>query len=225
MCSLPVFILSYSFSQDKTILFWEPGFKNPQRGNPENGLQQTKTDARERRNEADMREIISFNDNWNFSKDGTHWEPVTLPHTWNAIDGMDGQGEYYRGVCRYEKSFATPPLRDGTRVFLEVLACSLSGTVIVNGRELCRHKGGYSSFVTDITEALCPSCSSTASPGQQDTDARKTNTLTILADNSPQSDVYPQMADFTFYGGLYRGVNLLILPETHFDVCFHGAPA
>ena len=171
-----------------------------------------------------MRKIISFNDNWNFSKDGTHWEPVTLPHTWNAIDGMDGQGEYYRGVCRYEKSFATPPLRDGTRVFLEVLACSLSGTVIVNGRELCPHKGGYSSFVTDITEALCPSCSSTASPGQQDTDARKTNTLTILADNSPQSDVYPQMADFTFYGGLYRGVNLLILPETHFDVCFHGAP-
>lgn len=171
-----------------------------------------------------MREIISFNDNWNFSKDGTHWEPVTLPHTWNAIDGMDGQGEYYRGVCRYEKSFATPPLRDGSRVFLEVLACSLSGTVIVNGRELCRHKGGYSSFVTDITEALCPSCSSTASPGQQDTDARKTNTLTILADNSPQSDVYPQMADFTFYGGLYRGVNLLILPETHFDVCFHGTP-
>lgn len=157
-----------------------------------------------------MRQIISFNNNWNFSKDGRNWEPVTLPHTWNAIDGMDGKGEYYRGVCRYRKEFPTPPTQDGAVIFLEILACSLSGTVLVNDQELACHEGGYSSFTVDITRSLRPS--------------PEINTVTILADNSPRDDIYPQMADFTFYGGLYRGVNLLILPETHFDVSFHGAP-
>lgn len=170
-----------------------------------------------------MREIISFNDNWSFSKDGEHWEPVTLPHTWNAVDGMDGNGEYYRGICRYQKIFPTPPLKDGARVYLEVLACSLSGTVLVNGREMGRHTGGYSSFTVDITDALFPGVCSTASRRKSTEGQESANTLTILADNSPRSDIYPQMADFTFYGGLYRGVNLLILPETHFDVSFHGA--
>lgn len=160
-----------------------------------------------------MREVISFNDNWSFSKDGEHWEAVTLPHTWNGVDGMDGKGDYYRGVCQYKKEFPTPALREGMRVFVEILACSLSGTVLVNGREAGRHAGGYSSFTVDITEALLPADG-----------AEALNTLTVLADNSPQSDVYPQMADFTFYGGLYRGVNLLFLPQVHFDVSFHGAP-
>ena len=157
-----------------------------------------------------MRKIISFNDNWSFSKDGRHWEPVTLPHTWNAMDGMDGKGEYYRGVCRYRKEFPTPPLPEGAAVFLEVLACSLSGTVLVNDEELACHEGGYSSFTVDITASLRPT--------------PEINTVTILADNSPSDHIYPQMADFTFYGGLYRGVNLLILPGTHFDVSFHGGP-
>lgn len=157
-----------------------------------------------------MREIISFNDNWSFSMDGRNRETVTLPHTWNAMDGMDGKGEYYRGICRYQKDFPTPSFKNGMRVFLEVLACSLSGTVLVNGEELACHEGGYSSFTVDITNALRP--------------AREINTVTILADNSSKSHVYPQMADFTFYGGLYRGVNLLILPKTHFDVSFHGGP-
>lgn len=160
------------------------------------------------RNEADMREIISFNDNWIFSRDGRNREPVTLPHTWNAADGMNGS-EYCRGVCRYQKDFPTPSLRDGMRVFLEILACSLSGTVLVNGEELACHEGGYSSFTVDITKALRP--------------AGAINTITILADNAPKNHIYPQMADFTFYGGLYRGVNLLILPGTHFDVSFHGS--
>lgn len=157
-----------------------------------------------------MRKIISFNDNWSFSKDGRHWEPVTLPHTWNAVDGMDGRGEYYRGICRYRKEFLAPPLQEGAVVFLEVLACSLSGTVLINDEELACHEGGYSSFTVDITASLRP--------------APEMNTVTILADNSPRDDIYPQMADFTFYGGLYRGVNLLILPNTHFDVSFHGGP-
>lgn len=154
-----------------------------------------------------MRKIIPFNNDWNFSKDKINWEQVTLPHTWNSLDGMDGKDGYYRGRCFYQKQLEAPALQDGERLCLEILALSLCGAVYVNGVEVGNHDGGFSSFVVDITEVLEP-----------------TNTITILADNSPRDDIYPQMADFTFYGGLYRGVNLLILPKHHFDADFHGAP-
>ncbi|MBQ2802672.1 MAG: beta-galactosidase [Lachnospiraceae bacterium] len=155
-----------------------------------------------------MRKTTSFNENWLFSKDKEHFEPVTLPHTWNAVDGCDGKGEYYRGECYYTKTFDTPIHTADERVCLDILALSLCGKVFVNNKEVGSHEGGYSSFVVDITDALNPTGS---------------NELMILADNSEHSHIYPQMADFTFYGGLYRGVNLLILPKTHFDVFFHGA--
>lgn len=178
-----------------------------------------------------MRNIISWNDNWLFTKDKASWETVTLPHTWNAVDGMDGKGEYYRGECFYQKQLETPCLQEGERVYLEVLALSLCGRVYVNGKELASHEGGYSSFAVDITDALLPRQNAASdSPGQA-SGANQTespapppiNTITILADNSLHSNIYPQMADFTFYGGLYRGVNLLILPKQHFEVSFHGA--
>ncbi len=156
-----------------------------------------------------MRTKISFNDNWKFSKDREHWENIQLPHTWNAIDGMDGKGAYYRGECWYSKEFMTPPHNPEDRIYLEILALSLSGKVFVNGRECGSHECGFSSFAVDITEAL---------------HTGSVNQLLITADNRESSHIYPQMADFTFYGGLYRGVNLMILPQVHFDVCFHGAP-
>lgn len=159
-----------------------------------------------------MKKVICFNDDWKFTRDKNKnrqtWECVTLPHTWNAIDGMDGKGQYYRGECWYTKEFPTPVLQEGERVCLEILALSLCGTVLVNGREMAQHESGYSSFVVDITDALRP---------------EGTNEIMISADNSEHSNIYPQMADFTFYGGLYRGINLLILPKVHFDLSFHGA--
>ncbi len=173
-----------------------------------------------------MRKIIPFNDNWSFSKDRINWEQVTLPHTWNAVDGMDGRGEYYRGRCYYRKQLPTPMLQEGERVFLEILALSLCGTVYVNDTEVGSHEGGFSSFAVDITDALLP-CESKTDAASGQTAATPApppvNTITILADNSPHSNIYPQMADFTFYGGLYRGVNLLLLPEHHFEVEYHGA--
>lgn len=170
-----------------------------------------------------MRKITNLNDNWSFSKDRISWEEVSLPHTWNAVDGMDGRGEYYRGICYYRRQLQTPSLQEGERVYLEILALSLCGTVYVNDREIGSHEGGFSSFAVDITDALIPSPGKAAAPETSFGDTAPLNTVTILADNSPHSNIYPQMADFTFYGGLYRGVNLLILPEHHFQADYHGA--
>lgn len=160
-----------------------------------------------------MRDVISMNEHWKFTKDRNQdmesWENVTLPHTWNAVDGMDGKGDYYRGECWYFQEFDRPATLPDSRICLEILAVSLTGTVFVNGREMGHHECGFSSFVVDITDAL---------------NHDGPNELLIRADNREHSNIYPQMADFTFYGGLYRGVNLLILPKVHFDVSFHGAP-
>lgn len=159
-----------------------------------------------------MHTVFQFNDNWKFSKNKNlakeKWESVTLPHTWNAHDGMDGKGAYYRGECYYYKEFTLPPHTSEDRIYLEILALSLCGSVYVNDTLLASHSCGFSSFVVDITDAVSE---------------EGINRLLILADNSEHSDIYPQMADFTFYGGLYRGVNLLVLPNAHFEVEFHGA--
>ena len=44
----------------------------------------------------------------------------------------------------------------------------------------------------------------------------------VAVDNSDNSRVYPQKADFTFYGGLYRMVRLVIVPKAHFSMDYYG---
>ncbi|MCI8799892.1 MAG: glycoside hydrolase family 2 protein [Lachnospiraceae bacterium] len=165
-----------------------------------------------------MRKIINLNQNWRFIREDAglpemlplEWQAVDLPHTWNAVDGHDGNGSYYRGKCWYARSFQTPeqPLPGG-RVYVEIPAAGQQAWVYVNGRQAVYHEGGYSAFRADITR-LC------TKEGE--------NLLVIACSNENKSSVYPQAADFTFYGGLYRGVNLISVPETHFDLDYYGGP-
>lgn len=154
-----------------------------------------------------MRTIKTFNDNWTFSKPGEAAVSVTLPHTWNAEDGTDGGADYYRGSCTYTKAFAKGALPAGERVYLEVNGANSSADVVLNGKTLAHHDGGYSTFRVDLTDAIA-----------------EDNELVITVDNAPNETVYPQMADFTFYGGLYRDVNLIAVSEVHFDLMHHGGP-
>ncbi|MDO4306394.1 MAG: glycoside hydrolase family 2 TIM barrel-domain containing protein [Eubacteriales bacterium] len=165
-----------------------------------------------------MRNIINLNQGWRFiQKDAglpesfpEDWEQICLPHTWNAVDGHDGNGGYDRGTYWYAKKFRTPkqPL-EGGRVYVEVLAAGQQAGVYVNGNKVIYHEGGYSAFRADITE-LCR---------EEDE-----NLLVIACSNERKDSVYPQSADFTFYGGLYRGVNLISVPEVHFDLDYYGGP-
>ena len=152
-----------------------------------------------------MRKIISFNENWLFTKAGTA-EVVTLPHTWNAVDGQDGGNDYYRGTCTYTKTFAKPATGADEEVWLEFLGAAHTCDVALNGVELCHHEGGYSTFRVKL-EGL-----------------KEENTLVVRVDNSDNDRVYPQKADFTFYGGLYRGVNLIVVPASHFELGYCGTP-
>ena len=152
-----------------------------------------------------MRKIIPENDNWVFSKAGTA-EVVTLPHTWNAIDGQDGGNDYYRGTCTYTKTFAKPAMGAGDEVWAEFLGAAHTCEVMLNDVTLCHHEGGYSTFRVKL-EGL-----------------KEENTLVVSVDNSDNDRVYPQKADFTFYGGLYRGVNLIVVPASHFELGYCGTP-
>lgn len=163
-----------------------------------------------------MRTIWNINSDWMFTKENAgvpaqlplDWEPVELPHTWNAKDGQDGGANYFKGACWYAKELPMPEKAENDRVFLEINAAANAATVYVNGEKVTYHEGGYSTFRVDITNQL----------------KEEENLLAICVDNSDKSNIYPQMADFTFYGGLYRDVNLIVVPEAHFDLEFYGAP-
>lgn len=146
-----------------------------------------------------MRKQILWNDGWHFIKQETS-VAVTLPHTWNAQDGQDGGNDYYRGSCIYEKTFQKPETEG--EVWLEFGAVAMLATVTVNGQVCAQHSGGYSTFRANITQALTAGL----------------NKVCVTANNSYTEEVYPQKADFTFYGGIYRDVYLLCLPKAHFAV-------
>ena len=161
-----------------------------------------------------MRTITDFCAGWRFAKTAEvpaalpeNWEAVTLPHTWNAVDGQDGGNDYWRGTAMYAKSFARPVLEENGRTVLEFLGAAMTADVTLNGQHLAHHEGGFSTFRVDITDALADE-----------------NLLCVAVDNGENDRVYPQKADFTFYGGLYRGVNLLTVPAAHFALIEDGTP-
>lgn len=162
-----------------------------------------------------MRQSINFNAKWAFTKMADSvpselpekWDWVNLPHTWNAIDGQDGGNDYYRGACYYAKKLDTMDLPKADRYYLEICGANSSADVYVNGSHLAHHDGGYSTWRVDMTGALS-----------------RENLIVIRVDNSPNETVYPQMADFTFYGGLYRNVNILCVSASHFDLEYYGGP-
>ncbi len=163
-----------------------------------------------------MRKILDFNQDWLFIRTVENAEAVKfasgvqvkLPHTWNAEDGQDGGNDYHRGTCWYKKTFAGPERKSDERVWLEFGAVAMTADVYMNDRHLAHHEGGYSIFRVDITDTL-------------DDD----NVLVVSADNSKNETVYPQKADFTFYGGIYRDVKLIIVPAVHFSLDYNGSPA
>jgi beta-galactosidase len=162
-----------------------------------------------------MREIINLNQKWAFTKEATEvpasmpekWYWVNLPHTWNAIDGQDGGNDYYRGTCYYAKEIEKIDLPEGEQYYLEFRGANSSADVYVNGKKLAHHDGGYSTWRVNITDVL---------------DIK--NLIVVAVDNAPNETVYPQTADFTFYGGLYRNVNLIAVSESHFDLDYYGGP-
>ncbi len=136
------------------------------------------------------------------------WESINLPHTWNGKDGQDGGNDYYRGTCYYAKKLSRADFGTEALSYLEFNGANSSATVYVNGKEAAHHDGGYSTFRVNVTDYL-----------------QDENEIIVAVDNASNETVYPQQADFTFYGGIYRDVNVLSVSDAHFDLDYYGGPA
>lgn len=162
-----------------------------------------------------MRQIYNFNTKWGFSKEALEapttmperWNWVNIPHTWNNIDGQDGGNDLYRGTAFYAKELEKIDLPKADRYFLEIQGANSSAILYINGKKLANHDGGYSTWRVDITDAL-----------------EDKNLFVFEVDNSQNDRVYPQNADFTFYGGIYRDLNIIAVSESHFDLEYYGTP-
>lgn len=151
-----------------------------------------------------MRSTKLFNEAWTFNKEG-QTEIVNLPHTWNNIDGQDGGNDYYRGTCSYTKTIKASDLDNFKNYFLEIRGANSSASLYLNGNKLIDHDGGYSTFRCELGLL------------------KENDVIEIKVDNAPNDHVYPQMADFTFYGGLYRDVYLIGVNDNHFDLMDNGS--
>ena len=138
-----------------------------------------------------------------FAKSGEAFTEVKLPHTWNALDGQDGGSDYWRGTALYKIDLPDPT--PGKRQYIQFEGANHIAQVACNGKVLGTHKGGFSTFRFELTETMLPAG----------------NELLVEVSN-PDCDVYPQMADFTFYGGLYRNVTFLEVENAHFDLLKDG---
>ncbi|MBQ8575175.1 MAG: glycoside hydrolase family 2 protein [Clostridia bacterium] len=161
-----------------------------------------------------MRSITKINAGWAFSAEAKNapsaypgeWKQLNLPYTWNGEDGQDGGNDYHRGTCYFAKVLKADELPEGEVKYLQFDGVNSSCEVFWNGKSITKHDGGYSTFRVKID-------------GIKDE-----NLLVVAVDNSPNDRVYPQNADFTFYGGIYRDVSVIGVPENHFDLDYYGAP-
>lgn len=158
-----------------------------------------------------MREITCLNENWQFGKwpEGSisalppknlEKQLVQLPHTWYKDD------DQYEGIGVYERILDIQ-LEENTRAYLEFQGADRWCRVYINGVFLGEHKGGYSAF-------RFPLDGGTVKTGE--------NRLTVVLDNRSYEEISPLAGDFTVYGGLYRDVNLILVPESHFDLMYYG---
>ncbi|TBN03699.1 DUF4982 domain-containing protein [Hyunsoonleella flava] len=167
-----------------------------------------------------VRHIETINESWHFHKGvldkpftndaGTVWEKVTIPHSWNTEDILDDKAGYYRGEGWYKKTMEIPQVYENQQVFLLFEAANQVTSLFVNGKEVGEdHIGGYTTFALDITSAL---------------KAGK-NEIAVKVENAHNDEIVPQSADFSFYGGIYRDIQLIITKPVHFEVANLGANA
>jgi beta-galactosidase len=131
------------------------------------------------------------------------WDLINLPHTWNDTDAFDDQPGYYRGIGWYVKTLHVPAEWKGKNLFIHFEGANQETDVFVNGRKAGNHKGGYTAFNFEISALV--------NYGQQ-------NLITVKVDNKHDKNIPPLNADFTFYGGIYRNVRLIVSNAVHFDI-------
>jgi beta-galactosidase len=170
---------------------------------------------------ADPRLHVPLLDNWKFYKGSApgaeaatfadaNWQSVSIPHTWNNMDGQDGGNNYFKGDGWYRRHITVDDSMKGKQLFLRFEAINRKADIYVNGTLLGSHAGGNAAIYLDATKLL----------------KAGDNILAVKANNSVQAnvDIPPLQADFTFFGGIYRPAELIAVNPLHIAMTDFGSP-
>lgn len=154
-----------------------------------------------------VRRTVNINQNWQFSKDTQNkgdkklrYTTVNIPHTWNAFDVLDDEPGYYRGVSYYKKKLTLQPAWKGKKLYLNFGAANQETEVYLNGEKIGNHIGGYTGFTVALDSL----------------NFNGTDEIVVKVDNKHNESIPPLTGDFTFFGGLYRNVSLVVVNQAHF---------
>ncbi|MDH8702222.1 hypothetical protein M2138_001582 [Dysgonomonadaceae bacterium PH5-43] len=173
-----------------------------------------------------IREKINIGTDWKFKTkiltnapatedyDDSSWSSVSIPHTWNALDAQDGGSAqnnnsgsgYLQTTSWYRKTLKWNQEYEGKKIYLDFLGANIQAEVYINGVSVGIHKGGYTAFRFDITNNL----------------KEGDNIIAVKVDNdnngSKLQDIAPISGDFSFYGGIYRKIHIVVVNPVHVDL-------
>ncbi|MEM6644581.1 MAG: sugar-binding domain-containing protein, partial [Bacteroidota bacterium] len=140
------------------------------------------------------------------------WEEVTLPHCFNATDAVNPYQNYYQGIGWYRTALDIKnPYKNG-RTLLHFEGAGQKTEVYIGTQKVGEHVGGYDEWTVDITDNL-------KKVNEIEALAKKYGEkvpLSIKCDNSRDLEMIPSdLSDFNVYGGLYRYLNLVYVPENY----------
>lgn len=151
---------------------------------------------------------LNFNADWRFklgksqdaqqpSFDDSDWEDIGLPHSFSIP--YFRASAFYTGDGWYRKAVTLDALPTGRQLSLEFEGAFQDTVVYVNGVELAHHRGGYTGFSVDMTNAV--------RPGR--------NVVAVRVNNDWSPTLAPRAGEHVFSGGLYRDVWLLATDAVH----------
>ncbi len=152
------------------------------------------------------------------SEEVATWQPVAMPHCFNAYDACDPEVPYYRGNGWYRTHVPIANPYTGGRTLLHFEGAGQSTAVYVGEKLAGKHTGGYDEFVFDITDLLQTQTTTEATPVKGKTKKADGVPIAVLCDNSRDLDRMPSdLSDFSLYGGMYRHVNLVYVPAVSLE--------
>ena len=161
----------------------------------------------------ELRQTLNFNREWKFQLgdvanadaaafDDAKWDAANLPHSFSMP--YFAADRFYTGYGWYRKHFDVPAAWSGQRVNLEFDGVFQVAEIFVNGRRIGEHKGGYTGFTFDVTDAV--------KPGD--------NVVAVRVNNIWDPQLAPRAGEHTFSGGIYRDVRLVVTAPVH--VAWYG---
>ncbi|MEI6493933.1 MAG: sugar-binding domain-containing protein, partial [Verrucomicrobiota bacterium] len=162
---------------------------------------------------ADLRQTLNFNREWKFQPgdpasasavafDDLQWDDIGLPHSFSMP--YFAAKEFYVGYGWYRKHFHVPTGWAGKRINLEFDGVFQVAEIFVNGQRAGEHRGGYTGFTLDITDAV----------------KAGDNVVAVRVNNLWDARLAPRAGEHVFSGGIYRNVRLVATSPLH--VAWYG---